>query len=634
MIKTAAKRFLSASACVILALGLLPATASPAYAAEPITLSGNVYTENPGEGFTFSVYFHCNDCPKNGGESCRVYPGTDDMGHSFEITNFSYSISGGVCSFTISASGSSCHKSNLTWNYETSSWYYDCASPFQRPNIQSFVIASPDDAGPKDAHFKDSISVYLKRAITAHQGDATCITESPCALCGTPYTNPKNHDKAPNCEPTADKSAHIASYPCCGATATEEHAFGPAGFCACGMENIAPVGSIIIEGGSWSKTWSAATPWANDSYQLFCKDGASVTVKADGTGSQVAKVEYVFSEEPLDANSLTADRWTTVNEADGEYSFSIDPQRKGAVYVRITDECGNQALINSEGFVVYSDSKAVTTEAIYIRGSEKNPAFEIELNGNDIACVMQGDSYISDTDWATTSTGLELASRYIEEAPLGDDPVFIVYLNPLGERFAYDGVGFGRTAESEGDIPSTLALTLHIRDAWVPTDNVNDVEGVTSDNVKLEDQDALEKAKQDLEDALADETKNYDDDSKLAMEEDLARINEALKVIEDVENAVDLTNALPETITAGDAAAVKKAADAYAALTEHGKSLVSEDAKAKLVAAEEALEKALEAEKNLLAATGDTSPAAPAFFAMLFAAAGALIVQRKARDAF
>jgi len=73
VIKTAAKRFLSASACIILALGLLPATASPAYAAEPITLSGNVYTENPGEGFAFSVYFHCNDCPKNGGESCRSF---------------------------------------------------------------------------------------------------------------------------------------------------------------------------------------------------------------------------------------------------------------------------------------------------------------------------------------------------------------------------------------------------------------------------------------------------------------------------------------------------------------------------------------------------------------------------------
>lgn len=626
-----AKRFLAALACAMLALGLLSTSASPAYATDPIKLSGTTYTENPGEGFTFDVRFVCSDCPKNDGENCYVYPGIDDKGHSFEITDFSYTISGGKCSFAISASGSSCQHSNLSWRYETASWSYNCASPFQNPDIIGFVVKVPSGSDTNDTHFDDRLLVDLKRAKTAHQGDATCITASPCALCASLYTNPAHHDKAPSCEPTADKSAHVASYPCCGKVATEPHAFDASGFCACGVENIAPVGAVTVEGASWSKTWNAATPWVDGPYQLFCKDGASVTVRADGTGSEVAKVEYLLSEDALDVGSLPADGWTTAAEADGGYSFSIDPQSKGAVYVLITDACGNQAVISSERFVVYSDSEAITSEATYVRGSGENPAFEIGFNGNEVAHVLAGQTPLDAQDYVVTQTGIELLSSFVEGASLGDDPVFTVCLDPLGEQFPYDETGLGRAARAAVDVPSALTITLHIRDAWVPTESVDNVGGVTPDNVNLEDRTALEKAREDLEAALGDEGKNYTDESKSAIEEDLARVNGALGVIEDVEEVERLINALPETITAGDSAAVNAAEEAYSALSEHGKSLVSEDARARLLAAEEKLEEALTAEESRIAATGDTLLAVFAAFAMMLAAAGVLVAHRKMR---
>lgn len=626
------KRLLAAFLCAMLTLGSLLVTALPAHAAEPIVLSGNTYTSNPGENFIFDVSFTCDDCPNNGGETCYVRPGTDDKGHSFEINSFTYSISKGVCKLTISASGSSCNDSNLTWNRSVS-FSYDCAEVMQKPNIQGFLIACPDDSKPGDPRFYESIVINFRRAVTKHQGDATCITEAPCALCGKSYTDPESHDQAPSCVPTDDKSKHVASYPCCETVATEEHVFGATGFCACGVENIAPAGTITIAGSRWSESWSAATPWGGGPYRPFFKDKAGVTIEADGTGSQVARVEYLFSETALDAGNLPTSGWTTLAETDGKYSFSIESQSKGAVYVLITDECGNQALINSESFVVYSDSVAIANEVTYIRGSGENPVFEIDFNGNEVANVTQGGSYLGATECANTSVGLELDSYFIENAPLGDDPVFTVYLNPLGEPFAYEGIGFGEPVETEGDVPNALTLTLHIRDAWVPTENVEGVKGVTPENVKPEDRDDLERAKQDLEAALADEGKNYDDESKSAIEEDLARVDEALKVLEDVENVEGLINALPEIIAGGDAAAVKQAADAYAALTEHGKSLVSEDAKAKLAAAEEVLEKALEAEKSLIAATGDSLPTAFAVSIMLIGATGVLVAHRKMRGA-
>lgn len=111
------------------------------------------------------------------------------------------------------------------------------------------------------------------------------------------------------------------------------------------------------------------------------------------------------------------------------------------------------------------------------------------------------------------------------------------------------------------------------------------MEGITSDNVKLEDKDDLNSAKDDLENALDSFSGNYTEAEKTALEEKLDRINSALDSIGNVEKTEEVIGSLPDKVNPDDAYAEKLINDAkkqYDALTDHEKSLVSEAAKAKL----------------------------------------------------
>ncbi len=119
-----------------------------------------------------------------------------------------------------------------------------------------------------------------------------------------------------------------------------------AGICVCGAENIAPTGTITMKENLWDKFFNTIT------FGLFFKEYVDVTITADGTGSDVRLVEYLFSETELNETELDSVAWELVTESNGEYKFRIEPQNKGAVYVRITDDYGNATVINSDGIVV------------------------------------------------------------------------------------------------------------------------------------------------------------------------------------------------------------------------------------------------------------------------------------------
>lgn len=117
------------------------------------------------------------------------------------------------------------------------------------------------------------------------------------------------------------------------------------------------------------------------------------------------------------------------------------------------------------------------------------------------------------------------------------------------------------------------------------TENIDKVEDITVDNVKLEDKDDLNSAKEDLENALDSFSGNYTEAEKTALEEKLDQINSALDSIENAEKAEEAISSLPDQASPDDTDAEKLINDVkkqYDALTEHEKSLVSEDAKAKL----------------------------------------------------
>lgn len=205
MKKNIGKRILSLALALVLVVGLLPHMATEVHAAEPITLEGDSFTTDPGQGFTFRAYYYCGVCKK------RSYPNQPaDTNHSIEITSFNYKISQGNISYTYGYKVKGCDGESTGSFSEDRT--FDCSQNY----IQSGWLITPP--GLSTSH---SVAVLFSRSKSAHQGDATCKTAENCTLCGTSYTNASNHEK-PNeftySVNTSDSTKHDKKYACCGAT--------------------------------------------------------------------------------------------------------------------------------------------------------------------------------------------------------------------------------------------------------------------------------------------------------------------------------------------------------------------------------------------------------------------------------
>ncbi len=135
------------------------------------------------------------------------------------------------------------------------------------------------------------------------------------------------------------------------------------------------------------------------------------------------------------------------------------------------------------------------------------------------------------------------------------------------------------------DTCDTLLERLEQASQAVNNETINKVEDITSDTVKPEDKDDLLAAKEKLEEALENFGGNYTQEEQGALEEKLEQIDSALDSIEKVEKLESDIAALPETAEPDDletGALINAAKEQYDALTEHEKSMVSEQMKQKL----------------------------------------------------
>ena len=157
---------------------------------------------------------------------------------------------------------------------------------------------------------------------------------------------------------------------------------------------------------------------------------------------------------------------------------------------------------------------------------------------------------------------------------------------------------------------------------------------VKPDEVKPEDKTDLEDTKKQLEEMLKDDS--YTDDDKKDIQDAIDDIDDALKVIGNVEAVEELIDKLPENITGNDGDAIKAADDAYNALSDYEKSLVDEAAKKALTDAKAALAELNKPADPNSPATGDNSNMF-LWIALLFISGGAVItltvVDRKKRMA-
>ena len=214
----------------------------------------------------------------------------------------------------------------------------------------------------------------------------------------------------------------------------------------------APEVEVSIRGNSFKEFLNRIT------FGLFFKQTQSVEVKATDFGSGIKKVEYLLSETAFrDKDAITGD-WTelTLNDNHEAY-FSIEPSRKAFIYVRVIDQSGNVAVVNTDGVVVYTDSEAVTDAQTFTMDSGSNVLYGLKLNGNALLAVYNGTKEIrSLTDYSLIENGanavLMLKNSYLRTLAAGEYTIRLT-IKPMGENYADN---------SGNDAPADVVLKLTV----------------------------------------------------------------------------------------------------------------------------------------------------------------------------
>ncbi|MEG0661637.1 MAG: hypothetical protein RR472_00005, partial [Anaerovoracaceae bacterium] len=130
------------------------------------------------------------------------------------------------------------------------------------------------------------------------------------------------------------------------------------------------------------------------------------------------------------------------------------------------------------------------------------------------------------------------------------------------------------------------SLTKTIEAAGIASvpDSYKKVKDINKDSVSLSNQDALEKAKADLEKAVKDFSKNYTAEETVSLNARISQVDGALKALEHVNSAIKAIEQLPnpEAVKHENRDSIVAANKLYDSLTAHEKSLISKEASEKL----------------------------------------------------
>ena len=211
----------------------------------------------------------------------------------------------------------------------------------------------------------------------------------------------------------------------------------------------APEVEVSIRGNSFREFLNRIT------FGLFFKQTQTVEVKADDFGSGIKKVEYLVSETTFADKDAITGNWTelTLNESRKAY-FSIEPNRKAFIYVRVTDMSDNITVVNSDGVVVYTDAEAITGAQAFTKNTDSDVVYKLNLNGNFVAKVYNGTEEIgAGSDYALLANGmLMLKNSYLRTLAAGEYTIRLT-IKPMGENYADN---------SGNDAPADVVMKLTV----------------------------------------------------------------------------------------------------------------------------------------------------------------------------
>lgn len=211
----------------------------------------------------------------------------------------------------------------------------------------------------------------------------------------------------------------------------------------------APEVEVSIRGNSFKEFLNRIT------FGLFFKQTQTVEVKAHDFGSGIKKVEYLLSETAFADKDAITGSWTELdlNDAFKAY-FSIEPNQKTFVYVRVTDQSGNIAVVNTDGVVVYTDAEAITGAQTFTKTTDSDVVYKLNLNGNFVAKAYNGTEEIgAGSDYALFASGmLMLKNSYLRTLAAGEYTIRLT-IKPMGENYADN---------SGNDAPADVVLKLTV----------------------------------------------------------------------------------------------------------------------------------------------------------------------------
>lgn len=211
----------------------------------------------------------------------------------------------------------------------------------------------------------------------------------------------------------------------------------------------APEVEVSIRGNSFKEFLNRIT------FGLFFKQTQTVEVKAHDFGSGIKKVEYLLSETAFADKDAITGNWTelTLND-DRKVYFSIEPNQKAFVYVRVTDMSDNITVVNTDGMVVYTDAEAITGAQTFTKNTDFDVVYKLNLNGNFVAKVYNGTEEIgAGSDYALFASGmLMLKNSYLRTLAAGEYTIRLT-IKPMGENYADN---------SGNDAPADVVMKLTV----------------------------------------------------------------------------------------------------------------------------------------------------------------------------
>ena len=383
-------------------------------------------------------------------------------------------------------------------------------------------------------------------------------------------------------------------------------------------------------------------------FGLFYKDEVTVKAEADDGLSGVASIEYAVSDKAMSLEEVMAITDWTAMPIDG-VGVTVEDEKTFVYFIRITDKAGNVTYISTDGAEydttcpaiggiengsIYHTTQVITVtdknfESITVNGEPATLDSEgkLALNGNleTTYAIRAMDKAGNVTEYTVTMKVIaditdSIKDITVDDVKSDDKETIETVIKNIKEELKNDDLTDEEKAELEDEKQKAEDLIKKIEEAIgsTETDNTDKINDITSENVETKDKSDLEKAKDELEKALDDYKDNLTDDEKKDIQDEIDRIEKALEVIDKVEKVEDLINKLPENIAKSDADAIKKADEAYNALSEYEQSILDKNAKKKLDNAKSASE----ALNN--PTTGDNGKMWM-WFALLFVSGGGLL---------